>query len=91
MLPGRSNEKALAEKEEGAELIVEEDSNFFLKVPGIAITDCFNVVGEDKQPNPRIYIMAVPFIGGFNPDYSGLDFCAEAAGKVIASIFNTGQ
>jgi hypothetical protein len=26
--------------------------------------------------------MAVPFIGGLNPDYSGLDFCDTAAEKI---------
>jgi hypothetical protein len=23
--------------------------------------------------------MALPYIGGFNPDYSGLDFCEQAS------------
>jgi hypothetical protein len=30
--------------------------------------------------------MAVPYIGGFNPDYSGLDFGEEASMHIIRSI-----
>jgi hypothetical protein len=33
--------------------------------------------------------MAVPFMGGYNPDYSGLDFCEHASAKVVASILKT--
>ncbi len=62
----------------------EKDNNvFYLKVPGIAINDNFSAVDKNGNENPRLYIMAVPYIGGFNPDYSGLDFC-EAASKIIA-------
>ena len=32
--------------------------------------------------------MAVPFIGGLNPDYSGLDFCDTASDKIAETIFN---
>lgn len=32
--------------------------------------------------------MAVPFIGGLNPDYSGLDFCDTAGARVAKSINN---
>jgi hypothetical protein len=28
-------------------------------------------------------MMAVPYIGGFNPDYSGLDFCEAASKEII--------
>jgi hypothetical protein len=31
-------------------------------------------------------MMAVPYIGGFNPDYSGLDFCEAASEVIIKSI-----
>ena len=55
----------------------------YLNVPGIAIDDAFRAVGKDNTAHPRIYVMAVPFIGGHNPDYSGLDFCEEAATRVV--------
>jgi hypothetical protein len=30
--------------------------------------------------------MAVPYIGGYNPDYSGLDFSEAASALIIKSI-----
>jgi hypothetical protein len=36
--------------------------------------------------------MAVPLMGGFNPDYSGLDFCEFASGRIVARLLhNTEQ
>ncbi|RYU91662.1 hypothetical protein EWM62_06910 [Mucilaginibacter terrigena] len=60
--------------------------NYYLKVSGITINDNFQAVDDYGALNERIYIMAVPYIGGYNPDYSGLDFCEEASGNIIASI-----
>ncbi|MCF0062856.1 FAD/NAD(P)-binding protein [Dyadobacter chenwenxiniae] len=60
--------------------------DFFLKVPGIAITDNFQVISRSGDINHRIYIMAVPYIGGYNPDYSGLDFCEQASLTIVGSI-----
>lgn len=62
----------------------DRDGRHYLVVPGIAINDRFQAVDDYNAFNDRIYVMAVPFIGGFNPDYSGLDFC-EVASKVIAA------
>lgn len=68
---------------------VESDSsgNYYLKVAGITINDNFQVVDPYGAYNERIYIMAVPYIGGYNPDYSGLDFCEEASKRVAESMF----
>ncbi len=71
------------EKHEHVEKIQEE---YFLRVPGVAVTDEFNIVNSTGKKNSRIYLMAVPFIGGFNPDYSGLDFCEHASELVVNSI-----
>lgn len=60
--------------------------DFYLKVPGIAITDNFQVVSRLGDINHRIYVMAVPYIGGYNPDYSGLDFCEKASSTIVKSI-----
>jgi hypothetical protein len=57
--------------------------DYYLKVAGIAINDNFQVLDRYGAANPRICIMAVPYIGGYNPDYSGLDFC-ETASVTIA-------
>ena len=68
---------------------VETDSadNYYLRVPGIAINDGFQVVDNYGAFNDRIYMMAVPYIGGFNPDYSGLDFSEEASQSIIECMF----
>ncbi|RBQ03047.1 FAD/NAD(P)-binding protein [Pedobacter miscanthi] len=69
------------------DLVIKEDENtYFLTVPGITINDHFQVVDKDGEANKRIYIMAVPYIGGYNPDYSGIDFCEAASEAVINSI-----
>ena len=63
--------------------------NYYLRVPGITINDSFEVVDDYNALNERIYMMAVPYIGGFNPDYSGLDFCEAASASIVNSIFNS--
>ncbi|SEB18322.1 FAD/NAD(P)-binding protein [Pedobacter hartonius] len=60
--------------------------NYYLKVPGITINDSFQAIDENNAPNERVYIMAVPYIGGYNPDYSGLDFCEAASAAIVKSI-----
>jgi uncharacterized NAD(P)/FAD-binding protein YdhS len=67
---------------------IEPDGAYYLSVPGIAINDCFQVINSYGAYNERIYIMAVPYIGGFNPDYSGLDFCQEASGRITGNMFS---
>lgn len=67
-------------------LVARKDDSYFLTVPGVTINDHFQVVNEAGQANKRIYIMAVPYIGGYNPDYSGIDFCEAASEAVLSSI-----
>ncbi len=71
---------------DGHKDIEEINGQYFLKVPGIAINDNFAVINEAKEPNNRLYIMAVPYIGGFNPDYSGLDFCEQASKRIVDDL-----
>lgn len=68
---------------------VSQDSNgtYFLDVPGITINDNFQVIDPYGAYNSHIYIMAVPYIGGYNPDYSGLDFSEEASKRIAENIF----
>lgn len=68
------------------DVIKDKQGNYFLKVPGIKINDSFQVVNEKNKGNERIYMMAVPFIGGYNPDYSGLDFCETASANIVMRI-----
>jgi hypothetical protein len=60
----------------------------YLKLPGIAINDDFQVMSAAGSSSQRIYIMAVPFIGGFNPDYSGLDFCDQASRRITSKMLD---
>lgn len=68
------------------DVVVDDQGNCYLKVPGITINDNFQVVDKYGVANDRIFIMAVPYIGGYNPDYSGLDFCEEASARIIEYI-----
>ncbi len=76
-----------APKEENKD-IEKHNGKFYLKVPGLAINDDFQSIDKNGEPNPRLYIMAVPYIGGFNPDYSGFDFCEEASNRIINKILS---
>ena len=81
----------------GAEAIQNENKkvetdgkgNYYLNVPGITINDNFQPVDAYGAFNNRIYIMAVPYIGGYNPDYSGLDFCEAASANIVKSMLKT--
>ncbi len=83
----KSAEQGLQAIAEGNE-DVETGSNgdYYLKVSGITINDNFQVVDNYGAYNERIFIMAVPYIGGYNPDYSGLDFCEEASSRIIKTL-----
>lgn len=58
----------------------------YMDLPGVAITDDFRVIDADGQPSDDIFIMAVPYISGHNPDYSGLDFCEEASSRIVSVL-----
>jgi uncharacterized NAD(P)/FAD-binding protein YdhS len=74
------DQKAIDKDEQGA---------YFLNVSGIAINDNFQIIDEYGAYNKHIYIMAVPYIGGLNPDYSGLDFCEAASLRIVNDILKT--
>ncbi|TWR31480.1 hypothetical protein FPZ43_03115 [Mucilaginibacter pallidiroseus] len=63
--------------------------NYYLSVPGITINDDFQVVDKYGAFNDRVYMMSVPYIGGYNPDYSGLDFCEAASERVSKRILQS--
>ncbi|WP_431292199.1 hypothetical protein [Pedobacter sp. P26] len=87
--PARLKFKSAAigkEKMKHNDLVTKKGDDYLLTVPGITINDHFQVVDEAGQANNRIYIMAVPYIGGYNPDYSGIDFSEAASGAVLDRI-----
>lgn len=78
--------KAREESQQGNKEVCFEKGTGYLNVPGIAINDSFQLLNVYAQYNKCLYIMAVPYIGGYNPDYSGLDFCEEAAHRVAKGL-----
>lgn len=64
----------------------DEAGEYFMNVSGIAINDNFQVIDQYGAYNKNLYIMAVPYIGGLNPDYSGLDFCEAASLQIIRNL-----
>jgi uncharacterized NAD(P)/FAD-binding protein YdhS len=85
----RTSAGALSEKDKGNALVkLNGQGDYYLQVPGVSINDNFQVIDQYGAYNDRIYIMAVPHIGGFNPDYSGLDFCEAAADRIIKDIIS---
>jgi uncharacterized NAD(P)/FAD-binding protein YdhS len=86
----RSPESAMKVLDEGNKHVaMAPDGSYYLQVPGITINDHFQVVSNKGVVNDRIYIMAVPYIGGYNPDYSGLDFCKEASDIIALRLLRT--
>lgn len=70
------------------EQVLRFDGKAYMRVPGIAINDHFGAVDAYGASVPGLYIMAVPFIGGYNPDYSGLDFCDAASAKIAEVLLD---
>lgn len=84
----RSAKKAESALSNGSKNIEKAGDDYYLKVPGITINDNFQIVDSKGKENERIYIMAVPYIGGYNPDYSGLDFCEQASSNIVETILD---
>ncbi len=83
----RSAEEGRKAMEENKPVSQDDNGEYYLKVSGITINDHFQAVDAYGAFNERIYIMAVPYIGGYNPDYSGLDFSEEASNTIIQRMF----
>jgi len=84
----RSEEAALRYKADHPANVDMVAGTYYLKVSGVAVDDRFRIVDEEGQPNNAIYMMAVPLMGGYNPDYSGLDFCEEASKRIAENLLN---
>lgn len=57
-----------------------------LHVSGVRINNFFQSIDAEGNTCEGLFIMAVPYIGGYNPDYSGLDFCETASEQVVECI-----
>ena len=76
-------------KKGNKQVLKNETGDYYLHVPGISINDYFQVLDKFGVYNDRIYMMAVPFISGLNPDYSGLDFCEAASQRIAKKMFHS--
>lgn len=90
-LPFRSSEAAEQEADHGRAPVECLQGRYYLRVPGVAIDDAFRAVDAEGNVVPGLFVMAVPLIGGFNPDYSGLDFCETASLRVVDSLTSEGR
>ena len=88
--PARLRFRSIAEgrtaKLSGLEVTEAENGDHYMRVPGIAINDHFQVVDAYGALNDRIHMMATPYIGGYNPDYSGLDFSEAASSAIVKQL-----
>jgi len=82
--------KDLYNKDE-KEVVRAEDGDYYLPVAGIAINDYYQVVQKNGLSCNQIYIISVPHITGFNPDYSGFDFCDEASSIIVDGMISEMQ
>ncbi len=83
----KETENGKAEKEKAIDSVERMDTGiYYLKVPGISINDHYQVLDRYGAANERIYLMAVPYMAGLNPDFSGLDFCEAASVKIANSL-----
>lgn len=88
-LPFKSLEKAIEFKQDGNEMVKEGfKDNYYLQVKGLSINDNFQALDSYGNFKENLYIMSVAYIGGLNPDYSGLDFCDTAADTITHSFLN---
>ncbi|CAD5269861.1 conserved hypothetical protein [Alteromonas sp. 38] len=62
------------------------DNEYYLETGGFAINDDFQPLLANGSVDERYFIMAVPYISGFNPDYSGFDFCDQVAELVVNKL-----
>lgn len=83
----KNSDHALDLLKKGNEMVIEGSSDhYYLKVKGLSINDNFQALDSYGKVRENLYIMSVAYIGGLNPDYSGLDFCDTAAEIITESI-----
>ena len=63
--------------------LLDNDGEVFLKLAGVAINDLYQPLNSQGRPMPHLYILAIPLIGGHNPDFSGLDVADLASSIAV--------
>lgn len=82
------DEAVQLQKEGNAMVRAGENNHYYLQVKGLSINDHFQALDSYGNVRDKLYIMSVAYIGGLNPDYSGLDFCDTAAETITESLLN---
>lgn len=73
-------------EQDNRNIVQTEPDNYYLRVDGLNINDNFQALDYYGRVTEDLYIMAVPYIAGLNPDYSGLDFCDTAGKRIVKSL-----
>jgi len=73
-------------KENPKSVCIGSDDEYYLETGGFAINDDFQPMLANGSLNERYFVMAVPYISGFNPDYSGFDFCDQVAELIVNKL-----
>ncbi|WP_082738266.1 FAD/NAD(P)-binding protein [Chryseobacterium sp. CCH4-E10] len=84
-----TNTGKLQFEEDSRKILKVDSENYYLRVDGLNINDHFQALDSYGKATENLFIMAVPYIAGLNPDYSGLDFC-DTAGKRVATSLKSG-
>jgi hypothetical protein len=85
----KNPERAKVAYQEDSRNIIETDTDqYYLRVKGLNINDYFQALDYYGKTIPDLFIMAVPYIAGLNPDYSGLDFCDTAAKRIADALLD---
>ena len=85
----KNNDIAEEEIQNGNQNVKQDSTGkYYLLVTGLSIGDNFEKKDIYAVSNKKFYNMSVPFIGGLNPDYSGMDFCDTASERIVNSILN---
>lgn len=74
-------DRDLTDKER--EKVFLEDGDTLYKVGGVDITGDFRVIGQDGEPNPRIYDIALPHTAGVRPYSYGLQACNDTCAILV--------
>lgn len=69
--------------EEKKEHVFKDDGQWLYHTGGIDIDSTYRLIGEDGQPNPRIYDIAFPHTTGLRPYSYGLQACNHTAAIVV--------
>lgn len=85
----RFKDKAQGQKQQRVDresVSIGADAEYYLTLKGFAINDDYQPILATGKPSERYFMMAVPFISGFNPDYSGFDFCEQVSTIIVEKL-----